>query len=368
MFVRFYRTGDELFRVMCGLEKALDVKSFFVMDENFLIDKKRALRLLEKMEEHDKPWSMYVFSSVNVLRQYTIEQLVGLGVSWVWMGLEGKEAPYKKLADMNTVEFVKRLREHGIRVLGSSIIGLEEHTPENIDEVIDYAVSHQTEFHQFMLYTPIPGTPLFEEHEANHSIKGIAEVSVADIHGQHIFNFRHPHIRDGQETEFLLRAFRRDFEVNGPSIVRIVRTTLRAWKKYKNHPDSRIRARFAYEAANLPVRYAGVLWATRRYFRGDPRREAQADRVLNELYEEFGLRSRLSAPFVGRYLYRSLKRQERLLDKGWTYEPPVFFETNFSDGPAAATRIQCISPNPESREASPSQDEKPAASKLEPVG
>ena len=57
----------------------------------------------------------------------------------------------------------RRLATHGITVLGSSIIGLEEHTPENIDEVIDHAVRHDTDFHQFMLYTPSPGTPLYAE-------------------------------------------------------------------------------------------------------------------------------------------------------------------------------------------------------------
>ena len=46
-------------------------------------------------------------------------------------------------------------------MLGSTIIGLENHTPENIDEAIEHAVPHDTDFHQFMLYTPIPGTPLY---------------------------------------------------------------------------------------------------------------------------------------------------------------------------------------------------------------
>lgn len=327
-FIEYYQTGAELFAIMCELEAALRVKSFFVMDENFLLDKKRALELLEKIEEHGKPWSLYVFSSANVLRQYTLEQLVALGVSWVWLGLEGKSSQYTKLAGTDTVQLVRELRQHGIRVLGSSIIGLEEHTPENIDEAIDYAVSHDTEFHQFMLYTPIPGTPLFAELEAKHQLKSLADVSIADIHGQHVFNYHHPHIPDGQETEFLLRAFRRDFEVNGPSVVRIIRTVLRGWKNYRQHPDPRIRARFAYESSNLPMRYAGVLWATRRYYRDDPRRVAQIDDLLNELHAEFGWRSRLAAPIVGRYLHNRLRRQEKLLADGWTCEPPTFYETN----------------------------------------
>jgi biotin synthase-like enzyme len=128
------------------------------MDENFLLNKKRALELLECMDEHEKPWSLYVFSSANVLNKYTPEQLVALGVSWVWLGLEGKESQYTKLAGTDTIKFVSELQSHGIRVLGSSIIGLESHSPDNIDDAIEHAVNHNTEFHQFMLYTPIPGT------------------------------------------------------------------------------------------------------------------------------------------------------------------------------------------------------------------
>lgn len=343
-YVEYFQTGEQLFDVMCELEEKLKVKAFFVMDENFLIDKPRALRLLELMEQHNKSWSLYVFSSANVLKKYSIEQLVALGVSWVWLGLEGKQSQYNKLSGTDTVSFVKTLREYGIRVLGSSIIGLEEHTPENIDEAIDHAVSHDTEFHQFMLYTPIPGTPLFAQHLQEDKLKSLGEVSIADIHGQYVFNYKHPHIPDGQETEFLLRAFRRDFEVNGPSVVRIVRTVLRGWKRFKDYPDERIRARFAHEAANLPVRYAGVLWATRKYYQDDPRRVEQIDHLLNELHAEFGWRSRLAAPIAGRRLYKALMQQEDALHDGWTYEPPTFYETNADAGPPAAESVKGILP------------------------
>ncbi len=175
-FVNFFETGDELFNVMCEIEAKLKVRSFFTLDENFLCHKKRALRLLELMEANNKSWAIYVFSSARVLQSYTIDQLVRLGISWVWMGLEGKESAYDKLQGVDTRSLVERLQSHGIRVLGSSIIGLEDHRPENMDAVIDYAVSHATVFHQFMLYTPIPGTPLYEKHQPRglaHSGSGI---------------------------------------------------------------------------------------------------------------------------------------------------------------------------------------------------
>ncbi|MGB5292306.1 MAG: cobalamin-dependent protein, partial [Lysobacterales bacterium] len=118
--VQFYQTGQQLFDLMCTLETNLKVKSFFVMDENFLLDKKRALSLLELMETHNKAWSLYVFSSANILKKYTTEQLVSLGVSWVWVGLEGKGSKYPKLAGSDPYQMIRDLQSHGIRVLGSS--------------------------------------------------------------------------------------------------------------------------------------------------------------------------------------------------------------------------------------------------------
>jgi len=334
--VQFYQTGEQLFELMSTLETNLKVKSFFVMDENFLLDKKRTLGLLALMEKHDKAWSLYVFSSANILKKYTTEQLVSLGVSWVWLGLEGKGSKYPKLAGTDPYQLIQNLQSHGIRVLGSSIIGLEEHTPDNIDQVIEDAIGHGSDFHQFMLYTPIPGTPLYAEHEANSTLRSFTEVPVADTHGQLTFNYQHPHIRNGEEGRYLLRAFERDFEINGPSVVRIARTTLQGWQRYKDHSDLRIRRRFAHEAANLPIRYAGVLWASRRRYRNEPHRRQLIDGILNEFHAEFGWKSRLAAPIVGRYLYHTLRREERRLENGWTYEPPTFYETNRANEPSGA--------------------------------
>jgi radical SAM superfamily enzyme YgiQ (UPF0313 family) len=335
-FVNFYETGDELFDVMCRLEKSMQVQSFFVMDENFLLHRRRALRLMELMEKHDKSWALYVFSSANVLRSYSMEQLVSMGISWVWMGLEGKDSRYTKLHGTDAFALVRELQSHGIRVLGSTIIGLEDHTPENIDEVIDYAVRYDTDFHQFMLYTPVPGTPLHAELSAQGRMKDESEYHVGDIHGQLILNYRHPHIHDGLEGEMMVRAFRRDFEVNGPSIARIVRTSLAGWKRYKNHPDPRIRRRFARESAGLGTTFSAVLWAMKRYYRGDPAMRAKMSRILRDLYREFGWKSRAAAAVGGPYVLWKTRQEERRLAQGWTYEPPTFYERNdFVASPAS---------------------------------
>jgi radical SAM superfamily enzyme YgiQ (UPF0313 family) len=328
-FVNFFETGDELFEVMADLEREMRVRSFFVMDENFLLHRKRALRLLELMIAHDKAWSLYVFSSARVLKSYTIDQLVGLGISWVWMGLEGKDSKYPKLQGADTLDLVGTLQSHGIHVLGSTIIGLEEHTPENIGAAIDYAVRHNTEFHQFMLYTPIPGTPLFAEHRAEGTLLDPDCRDAADTHGQFRFNYRHPHIPAGMETQFLIDAFHRDFEVNGPSVVRMAWTKLKGWRRYRNHPDPRIRSRYQWNASGLATLYAGALWAARRWFkRNNADLTRKVSEILREIHREFGLKSRLAAPIAGRFIRFMLRREDRRLRRGWTYEPPTFYEKN----------------------------------------
>ncbi|MBN1909291.1 MAG: cobalamin-dependent protein [Pirellulales bacterium] len=337
-FINFFESGDELFHVMCQLEEEMKVQSFFMMDENFLLHKKRALRLLELMQEHDKAWSLYVFSSANVLKTYTTDQLLGLGISWVWMGLEGEDSQYKKLHGIDVRTQIKELQSHGIRILGSSIVGLENHTPENIDAAIDYAVAYDTDFHQFMLYTPIPGTPLHAELSAQGRLKDPSTFSPADIHGQLIFNYRHSHIRDGQEGEYMLRAFNRDFEQNGPSTIRIVRTTLAGWMKHKNHPDPRIRRRIRWEARELATTFSALVGAAARYYRHHAALGPKMRALLKQLHREFGWKSRLFSSLGGRYVLRKIRQEERRLAAGWTYEPPTFYERNAActDNPAAA--------------------------------
>jgi hypothetical protein len=327
-YVNFYETGDELFDIMCQLEKAMRIRSFFVMDDNFLLQKQRALRLLELMQEHQKSWSLYTFGSTDALRGYTIEQLVGLGVSWLWIGLEGKDSRYGKLKGVDTKALVRELQAHGIRVMGSSIIGLEEHTLENIDQAIDWAVGHEVDFHQFMLYTPTPGTSFYTEMSEKGALLSETEIEWADIHGQWQFNYRHPHIKSGQESEFLLHAFERDFEVNGPSIMRMIFTIMAGWKRYKNHPENRIRMRFSMEAKRLPILYAGVLWAIGDWFRDNPKIFAKTTSLLDSIYHEFGFKSRLSAPVVGSIISHFLRKEAERLREEQVLEPPTFYETS----------------------------------------
>jgi radical SAM superfamily enzyme YgiQ (UPF0313 family) len=324
-FVNFFETGDELYDVMCRMEEDLKVRSFFVMDENFLLHRQRAMRLLERMKEGRKSWSMSVFASANAIRKYTMLELVELGVSWLWMGLESPQATYNKLQGAQTQQLTRELREHGIRVQGSTIIGLEHHTPDNIMAEIEHAVAHDTDFHQFMLYTPVPGTPLYQQMaEQGRMLSG---VDYADVHGQFKFNFKHAAISRDDSKRFLDLAFWRDFEINGPSLYRISRTLLAGWRRYKDFPDPRVRERFEREMSRLSGVYGSALWAMERQFRKVNRSGSDQIRALRqEFKKESGILSRFMPAILGPLFLWTTRREERRLARGKTYEPPTILE------------------------------------------
>jgi Radical SAM superfamily/B12 binding domain len=324
-FVNFYETGDELFDVMCRIESELKVHSFFVMDENFLLHRARAMRLLERMKQAGKSWEFSVFASANAIRKYTMLELVELGISWVWMGLESPQSSYRKLQGADIGQLTRELREHGIRVQGSTIIGLEHHTPDNIVDEIESAVGYQTDFHQFMLYTPAPGTPLYQEMAGQGRL--LTDVDLADMHGQYKFNFRHPAISRDDSKSFLDWAFWRDFERNGPSLYRMCRTMLQGWQRYKDYPDLRVRERFRRQTKKLSGAYNAALWVMEREFNKVNRSVSeQIHKLRREVEEEFPVIARLTAASLGPFLLWSTRREENRLASGHTYEPPTFVE------------------------------------------
>src|SRR5262252_7985950 len=340
-FINFYETGDQLYDVMCHMERALEVQTFFVMDENFLLHRERALQLLERMKAGGKAWGMAVFASANAIRKYEMEELVELGVSWIWMGLESPRSNYAKLHGTDSRQLTHELRSHGIRVQGSTIIGLEHHTPDNIREEIEFAVGHGTDFHQFMLYTPVPGTPLYKEmSEQGRMLEGI---DLADIDGQGRFNFRHAAISREDSKRFLDWAFWRDFERNGPSLYRVCETMLQGWRRYKDYPDRRVRERFGRDNLKLGTAYSAALWAMERYFRGVNRQvSAQIRNLRNEIAKEFGLISRVSANVGGPVLLWTTRREERQIAAGKTYEPPTIVERRNWSTPAPPPKTEAI--------------------------
>ena len=221
------------------------MKSFFMMDENFLLYKQRAMELLELMKAHGKAWSLYVFSSANAIAKYTMRELVELGVE---LGLARARVAAERLREAERHRHAGAddgaavARHPRARARPSSASSTTR--PRTSTREIEHAVAHDTDFHQFMLYTPVPGTPLYEEMAARGA--------PADGRGPG----RHP--RPGQvqlpaRGDLARRSRRRCSTGRSGSTTSATarastasrRTMLEGWQRYRNDPDPRVRERVA---------------------------------------------------------------------------------------------------------------------------
>ncbi len=63
----------------------------------------------------------------------------------------------------------------------------------------------------------------------------------------------------------------------------MVRTMLAGWKRYKNHPDPRVRDRIHWEFEGLRYKYGAVLWAMKKWYAGNAALSAGLDATLKEI-------------------------------------------------------------------------------------
>ncbi len=169
------------------------------------------------------------------------------------------------------------------------------------------------------------GTPLYKEVEAQGRL--LREVNLADIHGQFKFNFRHPAISRDESKTFLDRAFRLDFERNGPSLYRMMRTMFDGWKRYRNDGDPRVKARMEILAGELRSGYGAALWAMEKYLRAS--NKAVSDRIRElrlEIERELGGLSWIVDNLVGPVLLWSSHREARRFPAGRPLEPRTFVD------------------------------------------
>jgi len=283
-YTPYLPTGDDLFRVCQEIEAKSGLKEFFVMDENFLKYRERAERFVQLLEQSGKSYTFGIFSSAETVRAVGVEFLAKLGVYFLWLGVESKKDIYEKNKGVDFHALIDELRDHGIAVLASGILFSEHHDQQTIQEEIDFMVSLDADFVQFMQLGPMPQTALYLSYKEKGML--LDDVPYEEQHGQDQIWFKHPHFTREQSEEFLLEAFRRDYRVNGPSILRMADTALQGYRTTCGTEDLflqlRNRTRKAQALRLYPLMGALVRFAPTSQAR------AHARVIRDEYYRVFG--------------------------------------------------------------------------------
>jgi radical SAM superfamily enzyme YgiQ (UPF0313 family) len=257
--------GPSILRAIDRLRAQVpDLTSFWINDEDFLLDEARGRGFLEAVRTSGlPPLSLSVFSSVKALSQYTADELVEMGIDWVWVGFEGQRAGFAKMEGRSYADLFADLRRHGISVLASMMMGFDYQTPEIIHEEFETLLALRPAMTQFLIYGPPPGTSL----EQRLSAEGRLDAAVMNDHRLHdgfSLMFRHPHIGRDEMSEIQRGLYREEFARLGPSVFRVVEDYLAGYLELRGHAVPRIRAK-AQEYGRIAHRALALIQPSRRH-------------------------------------------------------------------------------------------------------
>ena len=264
--IRLLPTGEDIYRV---IERYLELDpdmQFVVLDEDFLLNRKRAMELRDAVLKGGKPVSLFVFSSIRAISQYTVEEILEMGVDGFWIGYEGTQSGYAKQQGRPAAEILREFRENGIIVLASMVIGFDYQNPQVIEEELNGLLSLKPTLSQILIYGPVPGTPFYErimkENRMREELVKEPEryYRIADGFSAMV---KHPTMT-GDVIERLQRwCFSTDFERLGPSIFRALETWYLGYLTHRNSTNPFLRRKaekFAREVRKAyPIFFSGIL-------------------------------------------------------------------------------------------------------------
>jgi len=262
--IKLLPEGKDIYAVV---ERYLDQDPslvFLILDEDFLLNKRRAMEFRECVIKGGKKLSLFAFSSIKAISQYTVEEILEMGIDGFWIGYEGTRSNYAKQQGRPIADILTEFREHGITVLTSMIVGFDYQTPEVVAQELDGLMKVKPALAQFLIYGPVPGTPFYERIIKDNLLQDVYTTD-KDLFYRRADGFRtmikHPTLSPEQIEGIQRWCFEQDFQQLGPSIYRVLEARLLGYQKLKHSPNAILRAKAGYYASELrrafPVFLAG---------------------------------------------------------------------------------------------------------------
>lgn len=163
---------------MHSIERVIDEirrvqhKNIFFYDDNFTASPARTKKLLEAMLRANIRLKWTAQTRVDVARDQELVALMArAGCTRLYIGLESVDDSALKCMNKHQsvddiVFTIETLHRHGIAVHGMFILGTDEDKPGMAKAMVRFSRQHQIDSVQFMVLTPLPGTPLFDRLES----------------------------------------------------------------------------------------------------------------------------------------------------------------------------------------------------------
>jgi radical SAM superfamily enzyme YgiQ (UPF0313 family) len=263
--IRLLPTGADLYQV---IERYLEVDpqlSILILDEDFLLNRRRAMEFRDCVLRGGRPLSIFVFASIRALSRYTVTEILEMGIDGMWIGYEGTRSGYAKLSGRPVEEIFREYRKHGITILASMIVGFPYQTPEIIAEELSHLLALRPVLSQFLIYGPCPGTPFYDQVvREGKLLPAVAEdPELFYRRGSGFYAMvSHPSMTPDQIEAAQQRCYEKDFRTLGPVLHRSVDRWLDGYLTLRESPSAFLRAKAERIAADLRTAYP-LFWVGR---------------------------------------------------------------------------------------------------------
>ena len=153
-------------------KNTLGTKKFVFRDPVFSINKKHTVEFCEEVIKQKLDITFMVETHLNNLDDEMINLLAEAGLELVYVGIESASNAVLKDMKRFTIEsdkqykIIKKCEESGIKVKTMFIIGNPEDTVESIMQTIKYSKHLPSLYAQFSVFTPYPGTPIYNDYKS----------------------------------------------------------------------------------------------------------------------------------------------------------------------------------------------------------
>jgi radical SAM superfamily enzyme YgiQ (UPF0313 family) len=167
------RTAENVLEELSQWRKRYGLRGFLFRDPIFSVKRKRTAELLEGMIQRGFDFRWACETRMDCLDVDTLELMARAGMRVVNVAVESsnetvlKDVARKAIPVEHQEEILRACDRLGIRATVFYVIGLPEDTRESIRETVRYAKQLNTHVAQFFVYTPFPGTKLYDrvKHE-----------------------------------------------------------------------------------------------------------------------------------------------------------------------------------------------------------
>ncbi len=158
------------------LQKEYGVKSIYVFDETFTIDKERVIKICEGLIKRNIKIEWSCNSRVDTIDKEMLKLMKRAGCWIICYGVESAEnaileGVMKANSKARALETFKLSREIGIGASASFMLGLPGETKQTVQETLKFAKELDPNRAQFVITTPYPGTKLYEEAVKNNLLE-----------------------------------------------------------------------------------------------------------------------------------------------------------------------------------------------------